>query len=228
MGGLSMTMPLVEASNVSRRFGDGETAVEALHPASLSISPGDRIALVGPSGSGKSTLLNLIAGLDEPSSGTIAWPGLGGREQLRPLAIGMIHQFSSLVPTLSVAENVALPLRLGHCTEILDSVAQALDAMGLAALSDHLPDELSGGQAQRVAVARALAHRPKLLIGDEPTGQLDRDTGRSVLDTLLTHASSSTTAIVIATHDRSVADRMEDIWTVEHGHLRNRTVDIAA
>ncbi len=140
----------------------------------------------------------------------------------------MIHQFSSLVPTLSVTENVALPLRLGHCPDDGHAVAEAIEAMGLTAFADHLPGELSGGQAQRVAIARSLAHRPKLLIGDEPTGQLDRSTAQSVLDTLLAYVSSSGTAILIATHDQTVAARMRSTWTIEHGRLRTRTVDIAA
>jgi len=223
-----MTRSLVEARNLGRRFGGGEAAVEALEGATFTIEAGDRIALVGPSGSGKSTLLNLVAGLDDPTSGDIAWPGLGGRDQLRPLAIGMIHQFSSLVPTLSVTENVALPLRLGHCPNNAGAVAEAIAAMGLAAFADRLPGELSGGQAQRVAMARSLAHRPKLLIGDEPSGQLDRDTAQSVLGTLLEYVSSTGAAMLIATHDQTVADRMRSIWTIQHGRLQIRASGIAA
>lgn len=223
-----MTRALIEAQGVARRFGHGGTAVDALSPASFVIEAGDQIALIGPSGSGKSTLLNLIAGLDDPSSGTITWPGIGSRETLRPLAIGMIHQFSSLVPTLSVAENVALPLRLGHRTGEAEAIAEAIEAVGLAEFADRLPGELSGGQAQRAAIARSLAHRPQLLIGDEPTGQLDRATGQAVLDAVLSHAASWGGTILIATHDPGVAARMRTVWHIDHGNLRVHSVRAAA
>ena len=223
-----MTPVLVEAKNVSRRFGDGNTSLEALHPANFIIEAGDRIALIGPSGSGKSTLLNLVAGLDDPSGGVIVWPGIGERDALRPLAIGMIHQFSSLVPTLSVTENVALPLRLGHRAGGDEMIATAIEAVGLTGFADRLPCELSGGQAQRAAIARVLAHRPKLLIADEPTGQLDRTTGQAVLDAILSHASQSGTTILLATHDQTVAARMNTIWHLEHGYLQTQTTRVAA
>jgi ABC-type lipoprotein export system ATPase subunit len=215
-----MTPALVEASDVTRRFGKGETALLALQPASFTITRGDRIALVGPSGSGKSTVLNLIAGLDDATHGTITWPDIGNRDALRPLAVGMIHQFSSLVPTFSLRENVALPLRLGHRTDGDAAVADAVEAMGLGGLADRMPGELSGGQAQRAAIARTLAHAPSLLIADEPTGQLDRTTAQDVLDAILSHASTDRAAIIIATHDPSVAARMATVWRMERGHLQ--------
>lgn len=221
-----MTSALVEARDLARRFGSGEAAVEALKGASFNVAPGDGIALMGSSGSGKSTLLNLVAGLDEATSGRIVWPSLGGRDRLRPLAVGMIHQFSSLIPTLTVAENVALPLRLGHLAGNGPSVSEAIEAMGLTSFADHLPSELSGGQVQRAAIARSLAHRPKLLIGDEPTGQLDAATAQSVLDTLLAYSASSGAALLIATHDQAVADRMPTTWSMHRGQLRVQTPDV--
>jgi putative ABC transport system ATP-binding protein/lipoprotein-releasing system ATP-binding protein len=214
-----MTRPLVEAESVSRRFGEGEPSLEALRPVSFRIETGDQIAVLGPSGSGKSTLLNLIGGLDEPTTGRIAWPGIGERHMLRPLAIGMIHQFASLIPTLSVTENVALPLRLGHIDNTGEEVADAIDRLGLTSYADRLPGELSGGQAQRATIARAIAHRPKLLIADEPTGQLDQITAQGVLDVILSRASKSGLAILIATHDQKVAARMRTIWQLEHGEI---------
>ena len=213
-----MTQVLVEASAICRRFGEGEAGFIALHPTTFIIGEGDRIALLGPSGSGKSTLLNIVAGLDEPTAGQIAWPGIGPRAALRPLAIGMIHQFSSLVPTLSVAENVALPLRLAHRMDGAELIAEAIEAVGLTEFADRMPGELSGGQAQRAAIARTLAHRPKLLIADEPTGQLDRETGHAVLDAILSQTAAYGTAVLIATHDETVAGRMDVRWRLDHGH----------
>ena len=215
-----MTPVLVDARDVTRCYGKGDRALMALRPASFTIASGDRIALTGPSGSGKSTVLNLIAGLDDATQGTIAWPDIGDRDGLRPLAVGMIHQFSSLVPTLSLRENVALPLRLGHRTDADAAVADAVEAVGLGGLADRMPGELSGGQAQRAAIARTLAHAPRLLIADEPTGQLDRTTAQEVLDAILTRSSMDETAIIIATHDPAVAARMATVWRMEHGHLR--------
>jgi len=218
-----MTPVLIEARDVTRRYGKGDDALVALQPASFTIACGDRIALIGPSGSGKSTVLNLIAGLDDATHGTITWPDIGDRDALRPLAVGMIHQFSSLVPTLSLRENVALPLRLGHRTDGDAAVAEAVEAVGLGGLADRMPGELSGGQAQRAAIARTLAHAPRLLIADEPTGQLDRTTAQDVLDAILSHASMDQAAIIVATHDPAVAARMATVWRMEHGHLQTET-----
>lgn len=214
-----MTRPLVDAKAVSRHYGKGNAALTAVQPASFTITGGDRIALVGPSGSGKSTVLNLIAGLDDPTEGTIVWPDIGNRAALRPLAVGMIHQFASLVPTLSLEQNVALPLLLGHRADGNAPVADAVRAVGLDGMADRMPGELSGGQAQRVAIARTLAHAPRLLIADEPTGQLDRATAQEVLDAILARSHPDQTAIVIATHDPAVAARMTTVWRMEHGHL---------
>ena len=214
-----MIQALVEAKGISRRFEGRRTSLNALRPTSFMIETGDQIAVVGPSGSGKSTLLNLIAGLDEPTTGWIAWPGIGQRDTLRPVAIGMIHQFASLVPTLSVAENVALPLRLGHIPNEAELVADVIETVGLTPLADRLPGELSGGQAQWVAIARALAPRPKLLIADEPTGQLDQVSAQAVLDAVLSRTSISDMSILVATHDRKVAARMKTIWYLEYGQM---------
>jgi ABC-type lipoprotein export system ATPase subunit len=219
MDGSSMTPPIVKAEGLARQFGNGVAMVVALEPATFSIGRGECIALLGPSGSGKSTLLNLVAGLDEGTSGTISWPGIGSRQTLRPLALGMIHQFVALIPTLSVAENVALPLRLGHQAVSDNTVGDALAALGLAAVADRLPDELSGGQAQRVGIARALVHCPTLLLADEPTGQLDQATGQATLSVILDHVRRHATTFVVATHDPAIAEQVETLWRMEHGHL---------
>lgn len=214
-----MTPTLVDATGLARHFGSGDYHVTALLPATFMVNSGDRIALMGASGSGKSTLLNLIAGLDEPSAGTVAWPAIGPPETLRPLAVGMIHQFAALIPTLSVTENVALPLRLGHVPAVDAAVAEAIAQMGLSDFADRMPGELSGGQAQRAGIARALAHRPKLLLADEPTGQLDQATGQSVLTVLLDYIAATGAGLVIATHDTAVADRLDEVWRMDHGKL---------
>jgi ABC-type lipoprotein export system ATPase subunit len=209
-----MTQPIVKADGLSRSFGAGDSAVVGLEPTSFSVGQGERIALLGPSGSGKSTLLNLIAGLDDPTGGTISWPGIGSRQALRPLAVGVIHQFAALIPTLTVAENVALPLRLGGRATEAPAVRDAL-----ASFADRLPEELSGGQAQRVGVARALAQSPTLLLADEPTGQLDHRTGQATLSVMLDHVRRCATTFVVATHDPDVAERVETLWRMERGRL---------
>ncbi len=214
-----MTPPLVTAECLAREFGTGDNKVVALEPATFSIGRGERIALLGPSGSGKSTLLNLIAGLDEGTGGKISWPGIGSRQTLRPLAVGMIHQFVALIPTLTVAENVALPLRLGHRAGQDDAVRDAIAALDLAAFADRLPDELSGGQAQRAGIARALVHCPALLLADEPTGQLDQATGQATITVILDYVRRHAITFVVATHDPAVAERVETLWQMEHGRL---------
>jgi ABC-type lipoprotein export system ATPase subunit len=219
MDGSSMTLPVVEAEGLSREFGSGDSKVVGLEPTTFSIGRGERVALLGPSGSGKSTLLNLVAGLDDATSGTISWPGIGSRQTLRPLAVGMIHQFVALIPTLTVAENVALPLRLGRRATNDDTVRGTIASLGLADLADRLPDELSGGQAQRVGIARALVHSPALLLADEPTGQLDQTTAQAMLSVILEHVRRRASTFVVATHDPAVADRVETLWRMEHGRL---------
>ncbi len=217
--------PLAEAVLLARRHGQGAGAVDALLPVSFRIEPGARIAVMGPSGSGKSTLLHLLADLDRPSGGTLDWPALGGAGTLRPERIGMVFQVPSLLPMLSVVENVELPPRLaGRAAGARDAAMQALAAVGLADLADKLPGELSGGQAQRVGIARALAGRPAMILADEPTGQLDHATGQAVFDALLGALDGTGTALVVATHDPSVAARLAMVWSMSHGSLTTSRV----
>jgi ABC-type lipoprotein export system ATPase subunit len=212
---------LAEMHNVGRDYVVGGVATVALRHATCAVHAGDRIAIVGRSGSGKSTLLHLLAGLDQPSSGSVAWPALGAPDQLRPGRIGMVFQFPSLVPWLSVAENVALPLQLmGRHELATDAARLALQRFELAALATKLPEELSGGQAQRVALVRATITDPALVLADEPTGQLDHTTGAQLIDMLLAWADEHHAAIVIATHDLAVARRLFGNWQMEHGTLR--------
>ncbi len=219
-----MTKPgeeLVLCADLARTFGSGETAVVAVHGVTWQIGPGDRIALTGPSGSGKSTLLHLLAGLDTPTGGTLSWPALGDRMSLRPGPVGVVFQAPSLMPALDVTENVALPLLLAGRPprDATAAATTALADLGLLDIGGRVPDELSGGQAQRVAVARALAAGPRLLLADEPTGQLDRATGMQLMDVLLAAADRSGAAVVVATHDQAVAARFPIIQEMANGRL---------
>jgi putative ABC transport system ATP-binding protein/lipoprotein-releasing system ATP-binding protein len=211
----------VECVGASRVYGEGPTATLALEPVDCTVEPGQRTAIVGPSGSGKSTLLHLMAGLDMPTQGRVEWPGIGSRADLRPGPVAVVFQGPSLLPPLTVLENVALPLVLAgeDPDEAALKAANALDLLELRHLSDKLPEEVSGGEAQRAAVARALAGGPELLIADEPTGQLDRHSARSVVDALLATADASGAAVVIATHDLEVADRVGERWEMHSGRL---------
>ncbi len=214
------TANLVSATSVSRRYRQGSTDIEALKSATCAIRPATRVAIMGASGSGKSTLLHLMAGLDRPSDGRIEWPALGDGNGLVPGKISVAFQAPSLVPFLSVWENVALPIFvLGSDGRPEDTAFSELSRFGLVDLADKLPDELSGGQAQRVALARAMASGPRLLLADEPTGQLDHATGRQVIATLIAWAEASECALIVATHDAEVAEAFDEVWHMEHGRL---------
>lgn len=214
---------IVEAKNLGRTYRQGETPVVALAEATFQVVSGARIALVGASGSGKSTLLHLMGGLDTPTSGQINWNALGKRETLRPAKIAFIFQMPSLLPALTVVENVELPLLLGNTPPNIARMAAmtTLEKIQLETIANKLPEELSGGQAQRVAVARALAYRPKLILADEPTGQLDRPTAQHLFDVLLDTIKNTDTALVVATHDMSIAERLQSQWLMNHGTLLN-------
>jgi len=212
---------LARCVGAGRVFGTGPAAVVALHDVTCEIRAEQRIAITGPSGSGKSTLLHLIAALDSPTSGSVEWPDLGPRDTLRPGAIGIVFQGPSLVAPLDVLENVALPLFImGWADADANAAAhEALEQLALDDLARKLPEELSGGQAQRVAIARALAPRPRLVLADEPTGQLDRETGAAVIDVLIRAASESRAALVVCTHDPAVSERLAEHWAVTDGRL---------
>lgn len=213
--------PLVTATGASRTFGTGPAAVVAVHDINCTITAGDRVALTGPSGSGKTTLMHLIAGLDAPTSGQVAWPAIGPVTSLRPGPVAVVFQAPSLLPALDVAENVALPLLLESVdpTAAAAAAARSLDRLGLADLSDKLPEELSGGQSQRVAIARVLAGNPRLILADEPTGQLDHHNAEAVIDALLAAVEHTGAALVVNTHDEAVADRLPIRWAMNSGSL---------
>ena len=213
--------PLVRCTDVARTYGAGPAAVVAVHGVSCEVNAGEGIAIVGPSGSGKSTLLHLMAGLDDSTIGAISWPALGDRSALRPRLVGVVFQGPSLLAPLDVEENVALPLVLAGAdpASAAEAARIALALLGLDDVARSLPDELSGGQAQRAAVARVLAARPRLILADEPTGQLDHVTGARVMDALLATASETGAALVVSTHDAAVAERLGRQWQIADGKL---------
>jgi ABC-type lipoprotein export system ATPase subunit len=218
---MTSPQPLVVCSGAGRTYGRGPTATVALQPTDCAVAAGARLALMGPSGSGKSTLLHLLAGLDAPTVGAVSWPGIGERDALRPGPVAVIFQGPSLLPPLTVEENVALPLILDGQRNADARIAarHALELLGLLDLRDKLPEELSGGQAQRVAVSRALAARPALILADEPTGQLDRSSAAAVVDVLLAAAEQAEAALVVSTHDPTVARRLPEVWELRSGRV---------
>jgi len=217
-----VTDVLVRASGLSRQFGNGQGAVVAVADATFEIREGDRIALTGPSGSGKTSLLHLIAALDRPSEGMIEWPALGPAGELRPGPVGIAFQGPSLLPPLTVAENVALPALLaGRDGAAATAAAGALiERLGLAEVASKLPEEISGGQAQRAGLARALMGEPRLILADEPTGQLDQGSAAALIDVLLEHVTATHAALVVATHDTKVADRLPLRWSMSERILQ--------
>jgi ABC-type lipoprotein export system ATPase subunit len=225
-----VTEPLVRCEGAARSFGEGGSATVALQATDCEVFAGDRIALVGPSGSGKSTLLHLMAGLDDPTVGSVTWPAIGPRAALRPGPVALIFQGPSLLPPLTVLENTALPLILDGRPELesRERAAVALTRLGLVELSDKLPDEISGGQAQRAAAARVLARRPRLVLADEPTGQLDRASGAEVITALLAASEETGAALVVATHDPTVAERLSQRWEMHSGRLATATGEPAS
>jgi putative ABC transport system ATP-binding protein/lipoprotein-releasing system ATP-binding protein len=215
---------LVSLDNVSRYYEDGRLQLAALTNVSCQVIASARVAVVGPSGSGKSTLLHMMAGLDKPTSGVVSWPALGPETELRPDQICVVFQTPSLLPTLTVLENVELAWLLSKKNEALARSAAlgTLEKLGLSAIADKLPDELSGGQMQRVAAARAIVCEPRLILADEPTGQLDSVTASNLIEVLFDSATACGAALLVATHDMAVAGRMRTQWQMAHGKLEQR------
>ena len=209
---------VVKGTDIVRRYGEGDTAVDALRGVSVDIAPGRLTAVMGPSGSGKSTLMHILAGLDKPTSGEVSVAGvevtgLDDTEltKLRRDHIGFIFQFFNLLPMLTAAENIVLPLRLAGATPDKAWVAELIEKVGLGDRLTHRPAELSGGQQQRVAVARALVSRPSVMFADEPTGNLDSTTGGEILTLLRDSVDSLGQTTVMVTHDAhaaAIADRV--------------------
>jgi putative ABC transport system ATP-binding protein len=220
--------PLIELDRVSKSYREGDRSHVVLDAVETTIATGELVVILGKSGSGKSTLLNLLSGIDLPDRGQVRVAGtdlvqLSERDRtlFRRRHIGFIFQFFNLLPTLTVLENLLLPLELkGEVSEREHSrCGELLEAVGLGARATSFPDRLSGGERQRVAVARALVHEPDLILADEPTGNLDVDTGLEVIELLdrLTRRAGKT--LVMATHSREVIGVADRILTIEHGRL---------
>lgn len=217
----------IEVKGVTRRFKVGSEEVFAVRDISLSVQSGEFLALIGRSGSGKTTLLNVMAGLDRPTSGEIWIDGErvdtmseGQLDKLRRHKLGFIFQSFGLLPLLSARENVELPLRIAGVgySDRMAKVKRALDFVGLGRRADHRPYELSGGEQQRVAIARALVNRPRLLLADEPTGELDEATGEQIFE-LLERVRRTGTAVVLVTHNPELAARAERRLHMRDGRL---------
>ena len=203
---------MIELRGVTKTVQSGDRPLTILKPLDLTIASGQFVAIVGPSGSGKSTLLGLLAGLDAPSAGSIVVDGTDittldedGLARLRGEKIGFVFQFFHLVPSLTAFENIAVPMEIAGRRDALPRAKQLLGEVGLADRGHHYPSQLSGGEQQRIAIARALANDPPILLADEPTGNLDTTTGRHILDLLLGVHRTRKTTLILVTHDAELA-----------------------
>jgi putative ABC transport system ATP-binding protein len=220
---------MVVAESLTRDYPSGDTVIHALRGVTFSVGRGELMAVKGRSGSGKTTLLNLLGGLDKPTAGRVVVDGADvaamSESQLvefRRSTVAFIFQAFGLVPILSAAENVEIPLRLvrANPSERDDRVMELLDLVHLGERANHRPHELSGGEQQRVAIARALANRPKLLLADEPTGQLDSTTGHAIMATLRQVVRAEGVTAVVATHDPGLLDLADRVLEIQDGRIR--------
>jgi ABC-type lipoprotein export system ATPase subunit len=211
---------------VRKHFRRGREVVTAVNDVELRVGAGEFVSVVGPSGSGKSTLLHLAGGLDKPDSGEVWVDGqdiasfsAAGLARLRRRQVGFVFQFFHLIPNLTVAENVALPMLLDGARHLDARVDELIERVGLAARARHLPGELSGGEMQRVAIARALVNQPRLILADEPTGNLDQSTGAEILAVLEEQVAQAGAALLMVTHDKAAAARAHRTLHVVDGRL---------
>ena len=217
---------LIETLHLSKSYGSGETAVHALDDVTLTVAPGEFVAIMGPSGCGKSTLLNMLGALDQPTEGEVWVAGenlakLKNVDDFRAGTVGFIFQLHNLLPTLTALENIEVPMqgRVASGKERRDRAMHLLTLVGLAPRAKHLPNQLSGGQRQRIAIARALANNPKLVLADEPTGALDSQSGAEILKLLGELNRSEGTTIAVVTHDRRVAQATQRILRMQDGRI---------
>jgi len=224
-----MTDPVLEALDVHKSFRQGPVTLEVLQGIALRINAGERLAIIGASGSGKTTLLQILGGLDHPTSGHVMIDGRDihalnetDRGTLRNHALGFVYQFHHLLPEFSAVENVAMPLLVRRMSPVSarDRAAELLERVGLGKRLDHRPHQLSGGERQRAAVARALVTQPKLVLADEPTGNLDGANAEQVFALMLELNRERGTSLVVVTHDSKLAARMDRVLEITGGILR--------
>ena len=222
------TAQSLELREIKRVFRQGRSELEVLHDASFTVNAGEMVALVGPSGAGKSTLLHIAGLLEQPDGGEVfveGEPCLGlsdkARTALRRQSIGFVYQYHHLLPEFSALENVVLPQMIAGIgrAKARERAARLLDSVGLTPRADHRPARLSGGEQQRAAIARGLANDPRILLADEPTGNLDPDTADGVFDRLAELVRKGSLAALIATHNMDLAQRMDRVLRLEHGHI---------
>jgi len=227
--------PIIQLSEVSLTLESGAGPVNILKNISFSISRGETVGIIGPSGSGKSSLMSLMTGLEQASDGEVTVDGLAftgaDEDELarhRLARIGIVMQAFHLIPTMTALENVAVPLELAGVNDAFDRAARELDSVGLGHRMDHYPAQLSGGEQQRVALARALVGEPHLVFGDEPTGNLDSATGRTIIDLLFDLAKRRGSTLVLVTHDAKLADRCDRVISMRDGKVVDDTGNTAA
>ena len=221
---------VLEALELTKQVSSPEGTLTILNDVSFTIREGESVAVVGPSGAGKSTLLALLAGLDLPTRGHVVLNGANlsdldedGRARVRAESVGFVFQSFHLVPSLNALENVMLPLELAGQPDARNSARQIIDKVGLADRWSHYPAQLSGGEKQRVAIARAFATEPAVLFADEPTGNLDSRTGETIMELMFELNHSSSTTLVLVTHDNNLAERCDRILALETGRLMRDT-----
>ncbi len=224
----SADTPLLECRSVSKRFVDGNLTVDVLKEVDVSMFPGQSLAIIGASGSGKSTLMHILGGLSAPTSGSVSINGRNiyelsekVRGTIRNYGLGFIYQFHHLLPEFSALENVAMPLLIRRQSgkKSLDAAAAMLDQVGLGHRLKHKPGELSGGERQRTAIARALVTHPDCVLADEPTGNLDNETATQVFDLMLKMSREHGTSLIMVTHDRQLASRLDTTAEIRDGLL---------
>ncbi|MGI6257146.1 MAG: ABC transporter ATP-binding protein [Anaerovoracaceae bacterium] len=219
-------MEILRVENIKKSYGSGDNTVKALDGISLSVNKGDFLAIVGPSGSGKSTLLHILGGIDTPTSGRVFIDGkdiyLQSADELaifRRREVGIIYQFYNLIPVLTVAENISLPLLMDGRKVDRDHLGGLIQSLGLADRANHYPDQLSGGQQQRVSVGRALINDPAVLLADEPTGNLDSKNSQEIIELLKQSNRKQKQTVILITHDENIALQADRLIALEDGRI---------
>lgn len=219
---------MIELINVSKTYGMGENSVKALKNISMKIEDGDQIAIVGKSGSGKSTLLNILGGMDMPSEGVVRIDGEelpvkeSKRAKYRREKLGFVFQFFYLIPSLSVYDNICLPLHLNHISFQKNKIVELAEQLEIPDKLSKYPWELSGGQQQRVSIARAIVHEPRIILADEPTGNLDSETAIDVMKLLLRYSRKNGSSLLLVTHDREVASMCSECYCMKDGRFEGK------